>query len=84
MFKCLPFFTDVPILHLIASPFPSVWHNMGDDRRAVHMPTVRKLNRILRLFVAHYLELWEDNVVDEKGDQYSLNGNWVDGDREEL
>jgi len=48
---------NVPILHLIASPFPSVWHNMGDDRRAVHMPTVRKLNRILRLFVAHYLEL---------------------------
>jgi len=48
---------NVPILHLIASPFPSVWHKMSDDGSAIHPPTVRKLNRILRLFVAHYLGL---------------------------
>jgi len=48
---------NVPILHLIAGPFPDVWHTIRDDASAIHPPTVRKLNRILRLFVAHYLEL---------------------------
>jgi len=48
---------NVPVLHLIASPFPGVWHTNRDDARAIHPPTVTKLNRILRLFVAHYLGL---------------------------
>jgi len=47
----------VPTLHLIASPFPSVWHTTRDDLSALHFPTIRKLNQILRLFVANYLGL---------------------------
>ena len=47
----------VNILHLIASPFPRVWHTMGDNARVVHLPTVEKLNKIFRSFVAEYLEL---------------------------
>jgi len=48
---------NVPILHLIAGPFPDVWHTIRDDQSAIDPPTVTKLNRILRLFVAHYLGL---------------------------
>ena len=50
-------------MHLIAYPFPDVWHTMADDRKIVHMPTVKKINRILRLFVAHYLNLGVDEEM---------------------
>ena len=49
--------SDVPILHLIAVPFPDVWHKESDNASAVDYPTVEKLNKILRVFVAEYLEL---------------------------
>ncbi len=53
-----PFETrGVPILHLIPIPFPEVWHTIKDDGSAVHIPTVEKLNKIFRVFVAEYLEL---------------------------
>jgi len=48
---------NVPILHLIAVPFPDVWHKESDNASAVDYPTVEKLNKILRVFVAEYLEL---------------------------
>lgn len=47
----------VPILHLIPSPFPSVWHQMNDDRKAIDMFTTENLNKILRVFVIEYLHL---------------------------
>ena len=48
----------VPILHMIATPIPrKIWHKMGDNLSAVHLPTVEKLNKIFRLFVAEYLQL---------------------------
>ena len=50
-------FSGVPILHVIATPFPDVWHKSGDNANAVHLPTVEKLNKIFRLFVAEYLQL---------------------------
>ncbi len=47
----------VPILHLIPSPFPSVWHKVTDDRKAIDMFTIENLNKILRVFVIEYLHL---------------------------
>ena len=50
-------FLGVNILHLIATPFPDVWHTLGDDASVVHLPTVEKFNKIFRIFVAEYLGL---------------------------
>ena len=47
----------VPVLHIIAKPFPNQWHKIGDDLSNVHYPTVEKLNKIFRFFVAEYLQL---------------------------
>lgn len=47
----------VPILHLIPTPFPSVWHQMTDDSSCIDFGTVENLNRILRLFVVNHLQL---------------------------
>lgn len=48
---------NVPILHVIPSPFPDVWHTPRDNKDAVDMHTVENLNKILRVFVAEYLHL---------------------------
>ena len=43
------------ILHLISSPFPSVWHSLEDNFDALNMNTIVYLNKILRVFVYGYL-----------------------------
>jgi len=55
----------VQIFHLIARAwppghFPPAWHTMDDNMDALDWPTITKLNHIFRLFVAHYLELFND------------------------
>ncbi|KAG8184728.1 hypothetical protein JTE90_019331 [Oedothorax gibbosus] len=47
----------VPIVHLIPSPFPHVWHRESDNRESLHHPTIDNLNKILRVFIAEYLHL---------------------------
>lgn len=47
----------VPILHVIPTPFPDVWHKLGDSGECVDYDTVENLNRILRLFVVEHLGL---------------------------
>lgn len=47
----------VPILHLIATPFPQVWHTMDDTEENLDPPTVENLCRILTVFVAEYLRI---------------------------
>ncbi|XP_053158778.1 glutaminyl-peptide cyclotransferase isoform X2 [Hemicordylus capensis] len=47
----------VPILHLIPSPFPRVWHTMQDNEENLSKPTVDNLNKILQVFVLEYLNL---------------------------
>ena len=47
----------VPILHLISTPFPSVWHTAGDNRDALDFGLIANFNRILRIFVAEYLHI---------------------------
>lgn len=48
---------DVPILHLIAYPFPREWHKIGDNRNSLDFNRIANLNKILRVFVAEYLHL---------------------------
>ncbi|CAL1274844.1 unnamed protein product [Larinioides sclopetarius] len=50
----------VPIMHLIPSPFPHVWHRESDNRESLHHPTIDNLNKILRIFIAEYLHLRAD------------------------
>ncbi|XP_008850271.1 glutaminyl-peptide cyclotransferase-like protein isoform X1 [Nannospalax galili] len=47
----------VPVLHLIATPFPTVWHTPADTEANLHPPTVHNLSRILAVFLAEYLGL---------------------------
>ncbi|KAF7311376.1 Peptide hydrolase [Mycena kentingensis (nom. inval.)] len=54
----IPFLKQgVDVLHLITSPFPSVWHTVRDDASALHIPTVRRWNILMRVFMAEYLNL---------------------------
>ncbi|KAF7363790.1 Peptide hydrolase [Mycena sanguinolenta] len=50
----------VDVLHLITSPFPIVWHTPRDDASALHMPTMRRWNIMLRIFMSEYLNLRPD------------------------
>ncbi|KAI9551396.1 hypothetical protein GHT06_021729 [Daphnia sinensis] len=47
----------VPILHLITTPFPDVWHTNGDNKSALDYNTIDDLNKILRVFVVEYLQV---------------------------
>eukprot|EP00026_Physarum_polycephalum_P012301 Phypoly_transcript_12595.p1 GENE.Phypoly_transcript_12595~~Phypoly_transcript_12595.p1 ORF type:complete len:326 (+),score=47.11 Phypoly_transcript_12595:115-1092(+) len=47
----------VRVLHLIPIPFPKTWHTHADDRASIDLPTIDALSKILRVFVAEYLEL---------------------------
>ncbi|KAH9945816.1 uncharacterized protein BXZ73DRAFT_95337 [Epithele typhae] len=38
----------VSVLHIIANPFPRVWHTLKDDADALDIPTMRRWNLILR------------------------------------
>lgn len=47
----------VPILHLIAYPFPKEWHKIGDDRASLSFSRIANFNKILRIFTAEYLHM---------------------------
>uniref|UniRef100_UPI00398F894A glutaminyl-peptide cyclotransferase isoform X1 n=2 Tax=Pristiophorus japonicus TaxID=55135 RepID=UPI00398F894A len=47
----------VPILHIIPTPFPHVWHSMEDNENNLDPTTIQNLNKILQLFVLEYLRL---------------------------
>ncbi|XP_048209067.1 glutaminyl-peptide cyclotransferase [Perognathus longimembris pacificus] len=47
----------VPILHLITSPFPEVWHTMDDNEENLDESTIDNLNKIIQVFVLEYLHL---------------------------
>jgi glutaminyl-peptide cyclotransferase len=48
---------NVPILHLIPVPFPTVWHEFSDDREAIDLTTVENLMKVFRIFIAEYLHV---------------------------
>ena len=49
--------TGVPIVHLIALPFPSVWHTLRDDETALDTPTISNLKKIFMVFLHEYFHL---------------------------
>lgn len=46
---------NVPILHLIPMPFPSVWHTPDDNESVIDYATTNNLALIIRLFTLEYL-----------------------------
>ncbi|XP_053692888.1 glutaminyl-peptide cyclotransferase-like [Sabethes cyaneus] len=48
---------QVPVLHIIPTPFPEVWHKLADDGSAVDLKTVQNLVKMFRVFIAEYLHL---------------------------
>ncbi|XP_013112270.1 glutaminyl-peptide cyclotransferase [Stomoxys calcitrans] len=53
---------NVPILHVIPTPFPNVWHTSGDNAANLHWPTMRNFNKIFRSFVYEYLRRHREKV----------------------
>lgn len=52
----LPFLQrGVPVLHLIAVPFPKDWHKAGDNYENLSWPTIMDFDQVLRVFVYNYL-----------------------------
>ena len=47
----------VDILHIIPSPFPSVWHTMADTGGNLDIPTVDDWAKIVTAFTAEWMEL---------------------------
>ncbi|CAM4619431.1 unnamed protein product [Lepidochelys kempii] len=62
----------VPVLHLIAIPFPWVWHMMEDTEQNLHPLTVENLCKILAAFLAEYLWLWLPRASPGEGTNPSL------------
>jgi len=48
---------NVPILHAIAYPFPSVWHKVSDNADALDEDIIKDLSLIFKLFVVKELQL---------------------------
>lgn len=51
----VPFYKrDVPVLSLLASPFPSVWHTVKDNYDAIDFPKTRQILHSIESFIANY------------------------------
>lgn len=48
---------NVPIVHVIPNPFPSVWHTLDDNAENLDHPTINNLNKIFKAFLTEYLRL---------------------------
>jgi hypothetical protein len=46
-----------PVLHLIPSPFPAVWHTMQDDGEHLDIPTVKDWARIVTAFALEWMDV---------------------------
>lgn len=44
----------VPILSLLANPFPKVWHTVDDNYNAIDFPRTRRILHVLEEFVGNY------------------------------
>ncbi|MEE6512025.1 hypothetical protein FKM82_018927 [Ascaphus truei] len=49
--------SGVPVLHVISTPFPAVWHTTDDNEDNLHPPTIINLCRILVTFLSETLLL---------------------------
>jgi len=50
-------YLDVPILHLIATPFPPTWHTANDNEANLDFPSITHIRNIMKVFVIEYLHL---------------------------
>lgn len=48
---------QVPILHVIPTPFPDVWHTNADNIDVIDFATVTNLNKIFAIFCLEYLRI---------------------------
>ena len=55
----------VPVLHLIPSPFPPVWHKMEDDGDHLDLPTVRDWARIVTAFTLEWMDVQKAEPEEE-------------------
>ncbi|CAG8444717.1 8693_t:CDS:2 [Funneliformis caledonium] len=55
----------VPVLHIIPSPFPMVWHELSDDADAIDPVVVYNWNNIFKIFTAEYLNM-DANIYNAK------------------
>lgn len=54
----MPFMArGVDILHIIPTPFPTVWHTMADTAGNLDLPTVDDWAKIVTAFTAEWMEL---------------------------
>lgn len=54
----IPFLVrGVPVLHVIPSPFPVVWHTMQDDGAHLDVATCHDWAKIVTAFVVEWMEL---------------------------
>ncbi|KAI1295349.1 Glutaminyl-peptide cyclotransferase [Halotydeus destructor] len=47
----------VKILHIIPSPFPSVWHKDSDNKQNLDHQSINNLNSIFKAFIVEYMHL---------------------------
>lgn len=52
----------VPVLHIIPTPFPAVWHRMEDDGAHLDPAAVDDWAKIVTAFVAEWMEL--DGIIE--------------------
>ncbi|XP_030373155.1 glutaminyl-peptide cyclotransferase [Scaptodrosophila lebanonensis] len=48
---------NVPVLHLISTPYPSVWHTQHDDISRTNFDVTEHIGKIIRFFVLQYFKL---------------------------
>lgn len=46
---------SVPVLHLIPSSFPEVWHTKFDDGQRLNQQSILNFSRVMRVFLVEYL-----------------------------
>lgn len=46
---------NVPILHIIPMPFPTVWHTPDDNETIIDYSTTENIARVIRVFTIEYL-----------------------------
>uniref|UniRef100_A0A8B9HMJ2 Glutaminyl-peptide cyclotransferase n=1 Tax=Astyanax mexicanus TaxID=7994 RepID=A0A8B9HMJ2_ASTMX len=60
----MPFLSrGVRVLHLIPTPFPSVWHTFDDNEENLDRATIENLNKILQVFVLEYLNRQSEDLL---------------------
>lgn len=49
-------YLGIEVVHVIPHPFPKNWHKEGDNKSALHLPTIMNLIKIVQVFLVGYLE----------------------------